>query len=250
MLAATDISIIHSVLLTLLPTRLGDLYYPVLLRRLSIPVGRAITSLSLLRLFDAAVLGTMFVLAAVSTAAFPKVGLPEALIAVGLLLLGALIALALLPKLCAWLAMLALRWRSPRMREVARQALDGRRWLNGLPFHRRLELFGLTILYWVGSTSMVWLVIESLGIKLMAAQAAFVASGLSLAGAVPLQTIAGFGVAEASLTLLLVIVGFPSIEAASIGVVARFGLLALPIAVAALWLPPRWTFLHWKVAGQ
>lgn len=249
-LAAADINFIHSLLLALLPARLGDAYYPLLLARLDIRVGRALTNLLLLRLFDATVLGTTFILSGLTIVALPGLGWQAALSLVAVLLLAAFFSVALLPSLCRWIATTAFRFRHPVMRRVARHALDGRRWLDGLSLTRRLELFALTIVYWVASGLVVWLVLAAFGIELRVAQAAFVSSGLSLAGALPLQTIAGFGAAEASLTLLLVIVGFSAAEAASIGIVARLCLLALPIVGAALWLPPRWTAARWRAVAR
>jgi uncharacterized membrane protein YbhN (UPF0104 family) len=249
LLAAVDVNVLHGLLLALLPARLGDLYYPLLLRRLGVGVGRAAANLLLLRLFDALVLCVLFAGGGLVAIANPGVRSAPVLIAAGLLFLAAAAASLVLPQLCGGVARLALRRRGPLMRRIARQALDGRRWLGGLQRPLRLQLFLLTILYWASSALTVWVVMAALGVALSAAQAVFIAAGLGLAGALPLQTIAGFGVGEASLALLLAIVGFPAAAAASIGVVARLGFLALPVAVAALWLTPR-RALRWEGAAR
>jgi len=246
---ALDVNVIHSALLVLLPARLGDVYYPVLLsRRLGAPFGVAVANLVLLRVIDALVVAALFLISALVLATADRGAPVGVTVAAGLLILGGLATLWALPALTRCAARVALRFRTHRAAvTIFRHAAAAARWLRTHSARSRSELFVLTAAAWGANAAVFWIIFWALGVALSAPAIVFVAAGFSLAGALPLQSVGGFGVAEASLSLLLVLIGMPVGQAAAAAVLARLALLMIPLVLWTLWFGPKW--LRSRVRG-
>lgn len=240
---AMDITVVHGILLAFLPARLGDAYYPALLsRRLGVPLGAALGNLLLLRLLDGATVALLFVAAALVPAhgaGTPAGGSAVAVAGAGaaVLMMAGLVAA---PRLLGTLGRALARRRQGRLRPVVKVALGARRWLVRLPTGLRLELFAWTIASWTAALACLGMILRGLGGPALSAwDVVFIGAGLNLAAALPVQTVGGFGLAEATLAGLMALRGLDLGDAAALSVLTRLAWLALPFALAGLWLGAR-----------
>ena len=241
---ACDIGVLHSALLVLLPARLGDAYYPVLVaQRMKTRLGVAIANLILLRALDALAVAMLFLASAyvVIGGTSGTLGNASAIYAAAAAVALVCIAtMAALPTAMRCVARVSYGYRTHKMAApVLRHATAAARWLRTHSTGRRAELFGYTVIAWAANATTFWLLFWTLGVTLTVPATVFVAAGFSLAAALPLQTVGGFGVAEASLSILLAATGMPIGEAAAVAVMTRLCLLLQPLLIAALWFGPR-----------
>ena len=125
------------------------------------------------------------------------------------------------------------RLRGRRLRFL-RRLNQARHWLRSV-HHRRLVRRCLvpTMLGWMAIMTAYWTLGRAIGLPLSLAESSFAAAGSNLVAALPVQTIGGFGLLEASFTGLVAWVGAPTGTAALAALAIRFTSLA---AVGLFWL--------------
>ena len=101
-------------------------------------------------------------------------------------------------------------------------------------FNQRAKISMLTLAIWLVASAAIWVGFTAAGYQLNFDGAWVMIAGLNIAGALAIS-VAGFGVAEAGATGVLMLLGETTGNAAAIAIVARFGLL-LSIVIAAVGL--------------
>lgn len=101
-------------------------------------------------------------------------------------------------------------------------------------FNQRAKISFLTLAIWLIASSAIWVGFLASGYQLNFDGAWVMIAGLNIAGALAIS-VAGFGVAEAGATGILMLLGETAGDAAAIAIVARLGLL-LSIMIAAIGL--------------
>jgi uncharacterized membrane protein YbhN (UPF0104 family) len=81
---------------------------------------------------------------------------------------------------------------------------------------------------------------------IQAIETILVTIGMNLVVALPIQTIGGFGITEASMAFLLGLVGFETNEAVTYSLTTRIIWLSMPASLGVLWLLIRNTVLKNK----
>ena len=238
------VTALHGIYLAVLPARLGDAAYAVLMhRRLALPPGGAVASLLYQRLCDLGVLALVLVtsgavlVAGAAPSAAARLGVPLAA------LVGAGIAVAWLrfDRLLEIAAYWTHRRLGRRRRAAAwlcRTALQGRRWsamLGGRA--RRLRVLAWTVLGWSAMLGGIAVLLRGLGLEIGIAEAVLVGVGYNLIGALPIHSIGGIGVGEVGLAGILVALGHPLETAVPVALLARLVLISAPFVVAGALLP-------------
>lgn len=230
----------HAALLAFLPARLGDAYYPFMLRRAAgVSLGAAIGNLFVIRLYDLIAVTILFLTALVVLAPTGAHGAAAPAFAA----LGALVVLALaLDRLLrAAGRMMAGRRRARALRVTGHLLRDAARWARALPLPSRFELLAYTTLRWLFGSLSLGLAFLALGLPLDLAEMLLLGSGLALSAAIPLQTMGGFGIAEGALAGLLVLLGQDWGEASATAIAARFMWLLFPAVYLIGYTAVDWT---------
>lgn len=235
-LGALDVTFVHAVLLVFLPARLGDVCYPLLLRRsLDLDLVSGAANLVVLRVYDVVCAVGLFLAAlALARPGDPDSGLRQ--IAWGVL---AVVVVALL------LAGLVARWsrgRGPasgRLRLVADLLGRFRTAVSAYRARDHAVLLALTLVRWLLAAGLLLALFRALSHDISPAGALFVAMGLNFAAAFPLQTIGGFGLIESAMAFLLGVLGTPLERAIALALAARLLWLLLIFVLSALWLAAR-----------
>jgi len=228
---------IHSAMLAVLPARLGDLYYPVLLKtQIGTDIGASLGNLILLRLYDACAIAILFAISSVQLRGLSAGG-DELIILPAIVVFACATVIFLLDRLmvCSIMILIQMGRRRRIIRRLIRVGVDGRRWLLTISTSNRLKLFSLTLVRWILAMVTLGLIFRSIGLELDFAKLVFVGAGLNLALIIPVQTIGGFGVAEVSMAVLLAVVGLDSASAAAAALFSRLLWLLLPLSVAIIW---------------
>jgi uncharacterized membrane protein YbhN (UPF0104 family) len=101
-------------------------------------------------------------------------------------------------------------------------------------FNQRAKISILTLAIWLIASTAIWVGFMAVGYQINFDGAWVMIAGLNIAGALAIS-VAGFGVAEAGATGVLILLGETASNAAAIAIVARLGLL-LSILIAAIGL--------------
>jgi uncharacterized protein (TIRG00374 family) len=229
-----NIEVMHGLLLQLLPARLGELPYLVLLRRrLGMDHGEVFANFIYQRLLDTMVLALFFLsslLLIVGDRESVSTWIPMVLVACtlfGLMFLGveqvAAVVVRIMHRfhvrgsaLSHWL----LRVLSVARRWSRRLRLEGVRWMALV----------WTCTRWSAVMVLTWAAFAAFGIRLGVVETLFLGSGLCFATVIPLQTVGGFGVSEMGLAALLVVTGYPWQEATATALLVRVAYVVMMLA--------------------
>lgn len=228
----------YVLLLMLLPARLGEMGAVLLFRRyFRQGAGAALMSVLSQRLFDLAILGSLFMLLGLSLASLLTF-FQTAFLAAGLLVCLPL-GLFYLDRPLAAAAIALRRKHGPRpsgfRHHVLRLLLQARIWhRHGL--NRRTLLYGiaLTATKWACNLSSLALLFFAIHLALTPLESAWVASAYNLLAVLPIQTVGGIGLGEAGLAGLLAINGLPLGLAVGASLLVRLVLIAAPFLFWAL----------------
>lgn len=208
----------------LLPFKLGEATFPVLMRRaVGTDIGHAVGHLLLARAFDIAVVVGLMLLAA---AAVPASILPEAsaplLVLLGLLALASPIVLVLL------LVRLrsAVRMRSATLQRLTEGAATAR------PRHLLLALTGSSLAIWCIHIAAALLIAEAVAPGIDLAALAMGNAASHLAFALPVPAIAGLGAPQAAWVTALTLTGVDWSSATAVALVTH-GVVVLAVAFIA-----------------
>ncbi len=215
----------HMVLSSILPARLGDLGWMVLVHSwLAQPVARAVFVMFYHRLQDFIVVSLMLVLSLFVTRM--HIGGTPVLVA-ALLVLAVMVAVCTsLGRLLAVLAALLLRLHRYFHRRWLRSALGHvlriRIWYRHRLCRKQVVLSGLVIvLRWVTILAAVAIVIRTLATQINASDSFLLANSYVYFGILPVQSIGGFGTGEAGLAWMLTHYGVPLAKASALGLFMR-----------------------------
>ncbi|MEQ8227018.1 MAG: lysylphosphatidylglycerol synthase domain-containing protein [Rhodospirillales bacterium] len=232
-----DMTVLHNFLLAFLPARMADVYYPFLVAdRLESRLAAGVGNLVLLRLLDVAAISLIVVVTLPWAAAD---GLQSGSTA---LLLAAALGLAVvgviwLEQGLAWAAVPirggARRQRGRRQRRIFVILVQARGWVRGRSTGCRLMLAAVSVAAWLSSAMTYFLIFRGLGLNLDPAQAVLAAQLTELAGALPVQTVAGIGAGEGVLAGFLVLFGSGMASAVVLAVWCRLAILG---AIGALFM--------------
>ena len=216
--------------LALLPARLGELAGIHMLRqRLGHSLGEALSSLSVQRLFDAAI---MFVAGALAVAMQTQlVGRTEAIAFSAIAAVALTLALWNLTAVFGFCAQRLHPWRRRRgIRLIFRTLLQARGAAKRVLTRRRLAAIGLvSVAKWCINLCALALLILALVPALGALQRVSVAILYNLAAIVPLQTVGGVGIGEVSIAAGVAWYGHGAVIAASSALLLRVVLTGAPI---------------------
>lgn len=227
----------HGVWLLALPLRLGELAWLALMRRgFGWSLGSALACALLQRLLDLAAICAVLLLA------LPLALGWQAQTATGVMAAAALGAVAVIA--CAkpqvWLNAMAAgavpaakRWRWGL--RVLRQANQARRWLATVR-HRRALRRGIapTAFAWCAMIAACWALCEAAGVRLSLAEAGAAVAGGSLATALPVQSVGGIGLLEA--TFMGMLAWFDAAPLARAAIAALAVRLGGAVATGLFWL--------------
>ncbi len=215
----------------LLPFKLGELSFPLLMRRaFGVEYARSAGILVLVRCLDAGTAGALLCFAA-------GVLLPEGALGWsdrGLLAAGALLLAGPLALISAAVPLRRAAGRAPRLEPLAVRLLWGATMLHA-PLPRALA-FGLTLAIWLAHAALGWLAASALigGISPVATTLATAASNRAFA--LPVPVIAGLGPPQAAWAAALRLAGLPWPATVATALVSQAvilsGILALGLASA------------------
>ena len=222
-----------------IPARLGEVAYMVLLNRmLGLRPGAAVANVVYQRICDLVVGMVLF---GVAVAMVVDGDLLKPYV-IGLLVIGFVAVIMLwmrIERVLDFLGRLMHRWRRWRLgRAMLRSVLQARRWstLTSEP-GRRARVLLHTVLQWICSVLGVAFLLLAFRDDFSVAELLFVGVGFQFVAAIPVYAIGGFGIAEAGLAGLLLILGYATGEAASLSIAVRLLIFASPFAVFGLLSP-------------
>lgn len=232
------IVVLHGYLLQLLPARLGELPYLVMMRRrLGMPTGEVFASFIYQRLLDSMVLG-LFFLSALVLMLGDRHDLGAWLPAVGAICALFLLAFLQVEWFATVFARIMHRFHSGGnavTRWWLKALLAARRWSQRLRANQvRWKAVTLSFLRWSAEMVTIWATFRVFGIQLGIVEVLFLGAGLMFVAVIPLQAIGGFGVSEAGLAGLLVATGYPWQEATATALVVRVAIVITQLAGLAL----------------
>ncbi|HEC12407.1 MAG TPA: flippase-like domain-containing protein [Acidiferrobacteraceae bacterium] len=232
------IEMLHGFLLLLLPARLGELPYMLMLRRrLSMDHGEVFANFVYQRLLDAMVLALFFLSSVVLI-----VGDNEGVTTWVPIVLVVCVLFVLIFQRVEWIAAVTLRVMhrlhvrgSKFSRWLLKVLSTARRWSRRLRLEGvRWQALAWTGLRWSAVMILTWAAFSMFGIRFGMAEVLFLGAGLSFLTVIPLQTVGGFGISEVGLAGLLVIIGHPWQEAAATALLVRIAYVVMTLMGLAL----------------
>jgi uncharacterized protein (TIRG00374 family) len=234
---ALDASLLHIVLLNILPARLGDLCYPFLLKsNLKIITARSIANLITIRIYDFVSVVILLILS--SWIYFFRTTEP---LDFQVYLLAGIPAIILLVYFFRKLVSLTIKHLPPNRYYVFKKDLhkfiseldDG---FTVLGFIDHVLLLITTILRWFVTSLLFFSIFKGTGIHIDFNSAILITTGINLSVVIPLQTIGGFGVAETVLAYFLGLFGHPVGIAIAIAISTRIIWLFPLLCTGGVWL--------------
>ncbi|WP_338667706.1 lysylphosphatidylglycerol synthase transmembrane domain-containing protein [Pseudodesulfovibrio methanolicus] len=237
--SAVEVAFLCQALIKILPFRLGEVAFFWLAKmKLYAPFDRTLGVFLRFRLWDLRVMAISFILCAGWVAmrqyAWLKVYIGVAgILGVAFFLLSPVRILSLADKVFRFLTLLPglgfLRSFS-EMLEKAVARFDEEQTVSGT------TLLMQSVVIWAWYFIVIYCLIQSLGIAVGPVAAIAVASGMTLVGIVPLQTVGGLGLVEIGQASLYMLAGLPVAEAASSSLAVSVLFLMLCIVVpGAMW---------------
>ncbi len=224
----------HQAAFTILPSGSGDLVFPLFAKRLlSWPLTTASRILFAFRALDAAGLLVMSAAAGAIHFIAPRSAWFVVLFLAGMTAAGA-VFVSRAPEIAVAVHDLGIR-ALRRLRESAlhqgmrmavhmRESIAAERWTPVL----------WTFLVWGFAAAAFWSLFRMIGASVGVAEAVLILAGVNAAGAVSLFSIGGLGISEAGLSGVLVLLGFPTVEAVSLALIVRPAALLMTLASCAL----------------
>lgn len=237
-----DLMVLHNFLVSFLPARLADGYYPLLLsRRSKISIGAGIGNLILIRVYD--VMAIAAILAVLAPLVFGATELRHIYFLVCPLLIVLATLAARLDRALAILMALTVRpaRRITWLRRVLRIANQARHWIRNLSVGQRVILAAVSLVPWTASGFTYLFVMEAIGLDLSWIQAMLAGKLAELGAAVPIQAAGGVGAGEGLLATVLVgfgihigvaVVAALCVRVLILGIVAALFVLRVVIVLA------------------
>lgn len=237
-----DVTIIHTVLLCVLPARLGDVCYPFLLNKnLKVILSHSFVNLLVLRLYDFMVSALLFLVSTILL----TINTADKLILQKAALVFLIISACVFGIIRYFPSVLVVREKikSERGRKIINILHQLQEGFHIISIIDHIILFSMTCIKWVLSIGVIFYIFQSLGMSIQAGETILVTTGMNLVVALPIQTIGGFGITEAAMAFLLGLVGYGTNEAITYSLATRFIWLLMPLSIGAIWLFVRSTIL-------
>ena len=242
----------YSILIVLLPARLGELAAVVVLEKLLAQKrGAAVMSIIAQRLFDIVVLGSLFMVA-LFTAIQILPPLLSALVSFGVIICGSLCIFCqeqMLSVLASFLMNKGIPKRRTLRRSLLRVVLQARIWRRhcckaGL---NRKALM-LTSLKWLCTLAAITMLFLAISAPLASSEAIAVSAAYNFIAVIPIQTIGGLGIGEVGLATILVSMGISLSLAVAISIFVRINLIIFPFLFFSL--VSVWCYLDSKALAR
>ncbi len=208
------------------PSGIGEISYPFLLKKFDHqPIGVGTGSLILVRLYDFCFFLAMFLISGVGIIKF---GYTIEYIAIFFVLLISLIILFNLNRLTIFLApkiiMLIKRVNQNMYIKTNQLFVDASNFFRQKDNYKtHLRLTSYTICIWLSSMVFFYFAFAAFSSAIPLFHVMFITSAINLTVVLPISTIGGFGVKEATLAAILIVTGlFDSKSAISLSIVVRF----------------------------
>lgn len=227
----------HAYYLSILPARLGDVYFSTLLNQhTGVPHRLGNLSLFLARIYDILVLCTLTLIGVFYFDATLPIWLNVLIICLSIICIFLILNLVRILTLIGNL----LRKRSePRPGSLTnRLAINIDLILKEICAKHKIKTHAVilvaTSLNWFGSIIMFWLILNMFNLELGILQVTFVVGIVNLFSLIPIQTIGGFGLREAGLFSALTLLGFAYEESISYAIVARLILYLIQLITSII----------------
>jgi len=238
---------LYNLLTTIIPAGIGEVSFPLLMRRyLCVDMVNSFSDLTLYRFYDVIVL-FVFLFSSLSFVNLFHVNILTLWLVSGIGV-GLLVILFLKIKLfLSWAASLLTRIEGlgMRVRPSFRVGMlpDTVSGIGSCIETKRVEKSGrtafvLTIIMWACTFGVTHSLFSCFGVDLQFFEVVFVCTMMNLLNIIPINTVGGLGVKEAGIALILFMIGFPETEAIALGIVSRLVALSyaflLPV-IASPW---------------
>ncbi|MEQ8667326.1 MAG: lysylphosphatidylglycerol synthase domain-containing protein [Rhodospirillales bacterium] len=231
----TDAMVLHNFLVSFLPARMADGYYPFLIaRRAQVSVGAGLGNLLVIRIFD--VMAISVILAALAPLAYAGAEL-ERFYRVVIPLVLALIVAAARIDLLLGIALALFQSTLHRFalgRKVSRTINQARHWTSQLTTRQRIELGLISLVPWLASGFTYLFAIEAVGIDIGWAEAILAGKLAEIGAALPIQAAGGIGAGEGMMAAMLVGLGLPLAAAGLAALGVRFLILGVVAGIFAI----------------
>ena len=235
---ALDASLLHIILLNILPARLGDLCYPFLLKsNLKVITARSLANLVIIRIYDYVSVITLLMLS--SCIYFLRTN--NSLDFQIYLLAGMPAIVLFIFILRTTTKLLQKHITKGRYHIFKKDIHDFLIELNSsfseLKFMDHVLLLITTSLRWLVASLLFFSIFKGLGISAIDFNASIlITTGINLSVVIPIQTIGGFGLAETVLAYFLGLFGYPVSSAIAIAIATRILWLFVLFSIGGLWL--------------
>lgn len=230
-----DAMILHNFLVSFLPARMADGYYPFLIsRRSGVSVGAGLGNLIVIRVFD--VMAISLILVALAPLVFAGGELERLYKIVVPLILALVVAAAridYLLTLALGVAQSSLH-RFKLGRKISRALNQARHWTANISLRQRVAMGFFSLIPWIASGFTYLFAIEAIGIDIGWAQSMLAGKLAEIGGALPIQAAGGIGAGEGMMAAFLVSFGLPLAAAGLAAVGVRFLILGIVALIFAL----------------
>ena len=226
-------AVVHNLYLSYLPFRLGDVLFANICRRYAgLDTGTSVAALISIRILDVTSLSVFFVLA---LSLLSGIGFTSSRIALAIALISSAIYLSfhadtvirkLLPTIDRLMTVLP-DDKAKRFHKVFEHTADS--FSDMLTVRSYLIGFIFTIASWLSLTAIYWQLLTIIGVSNSMTIALILITVQSLAMMLPIQTIAGLGVADAAVTYAFTLAGLSTTDAVSHALVIRLIMIIMPV---------------------
>lgn len=232
-----DLSILHGFFAAVLPARLGDLSFPPLAKRLTnAPLSTGAAQIFTLRVHDF-VTSNLLLVVSILWLGNSRLDVLPLLTGTSVIFVGIVAGLLMLPFVLRALARIPHRSRSHAV--VAKGAGFLHRAIDScrqVPPARHARIALATVVRWLLLAAVTFFTLHAVGVEVRAVESLFIVTSVNLAITMSVQTIAGFGVADAAFGVALSALGTPLETAISDGFAARLVRLTYLFGVFAVWM--------------
>ena len=214
----------HAYYLSILPARLGDVYFSTLLNQhTGVPHRLGNLSLFLARIYDILVLCTLTLIGIFYFGATLPILLNVLIVCLFIICVFLILNLV---RILTLIGNLLQKRFAPRPESlINRLAINIDLIVKEICDKNKIKTHAIilvaTSLNWLGSIIMFWLILNMFSLELGILQVTFVVGIVNLFSLMPIQTIGGFGLREAGLFSALTLLGFAYEESISYAIVAR-----------------------------
>lgn len=230
-----DAMVLHNFLVSFLPARMADGYYPFLIaHRAHVSTGVGLGNLLVIRLFDVMAIGLIIVaLAPMVMSGGQLEQLYAVLVPIILALIVAVAAMTRLLTIALYLSQPTLH-RLRLGRKLSRALNQARHWVDRFNLRQRFELGFFSLVPWLASGFTYIFAIKAIGVDVAWAEVMFAGKLAEIDAAIPVQAAGGIGAGEGMMAAVMVGYGLPIAAAGLAALGVRFIVLGAVATIFAL----------------